>query len=175
MPERREGRAFEPPPWERAQFEELARAKEAQQEVDDLDQALQDLGHLAPVQTSGSAPGPLQQVAPDEEQSRETLTAREGNGEVPLDDARVIEMLARLSAEEPRPIDELWRIGLIGAVVTGAVGIMMIVFGVVGLAKTIKAGPMGVFSASILLMFGAGFCALAAWTAVRTLKQRGVL
>ncbi|MHB9004268.1 MAG: hypothetical protein ACYC6C_09440 [Coriobacteriia bacterium] len=166
MPQRRRGKSFEPPPWEREQFEQLARAREAQRDESELDQALRELDEAREVVPDAAAV-PLKPM--------EASFEAEAKPAAHLDDARVIEMLAQLSAEEPRPIDELWRVGLIGAVVTAAIGLMMIVFGVIGLAKTIKAGPMGIFSASILLLFGSGFCALAAWTAVRTLKQRGVL
>lgn len=167
MPERREGKAFEPPPWELEQFERLARERGPAQAEDELDLALKGLEQVVQEPAAQKDPAPVAVVTAPGKPAAEQAAQ--------LDEARVIEMLAQLSAEEPRPIEDMWRMGLIAAAITGAIGIMLVVFGVVGLAKVAKAGPMGIYIASILLVFGAGFCALAAWTAVRTLKQRGVL
>ncbi len=170
-PDRRAPKAFEPPPWEREQFDELAKTKQAEEAV------------------TGTAPEPVD--APAEEafepaaaESGQRTTApaasgdavdREAESSAKVDDAALVEMMATLAAEEPPAAQGLWQLGVIVAVGIGALGLMMLVIGAVGLSKTADSGPIGVLGGTILVGFGIGMIAIAVWMTVRTLKQRGVL
>ncbi|MDO9108288.1 MAG: hypothetical protein Q7U89_04765 [Coriobacteriia bacterium] len=92
-----------------------------------------------------------------------------------IDEAAMAEMLAKLAAEETHTNQGLWQAGVVASVGVGSIGLIVLIFGFVGFARTAKAGPVGVAGGAILVVFGLGMIALAIWLVVRTLKQRGVL
>jgi len=171
---RRDPRSFEPPPWERAQFEELAKLKTPEQEpeteeaspvtVTEVGSAttVVDLTHKKVVETAPTSVG---------------VGSATGTTALPsaIDEAAMLEMMAKLADEEPPVAQEIWRLAVVASTVLGSIGLMMIVFGAVGLTKTARAGLTGVLGGAILIVFGIGMIALAVWMVVRTLKQRGVL
>ncbi len=165
-PPRREAKRFEPPPWELAAFEELERKKAEEAAVaSHTDVVEQDLEPRtqAPAQPEPAAPaveGESQAVLADDEK---------------LDETMVLEMMARLSAEEPKLHDTTWKIELAAGVLAGVVGLVMTVWGVAALVKTKGSGTTGALGSLTLMAFGIGFVAMAGWTIVRTLRQRGVL
>ncbi|MDP2233763.1 MAG: hypothetical protein Q8K89_09015 [Actinomycetota bacterium] len=165
---KRAPRAFEPPPWERQQFDELAAAKqvkaesaqETPAEKEPADETPADAGAGA-AKDEGASPKP-------EGMPKDKLVTK-------LDEVELTEMLAQLAAEEPHTNQGLWQAGVVASVGLGSIGLMVLIFGLVGLARTAKAGPVGVAGGAILVVFGLGMIALAIWLVVRTLKQRGVL
>lgn len=173
---RRDPKSFEPPPWEAAQFEELARAKEAEAQ-----RAAATIEAAAETQADS-------QVQPDEPVRQEGTTTQVTTTEATaaekpagqaaptaVSEAALMEMMAGLAAEEPPATKGFWQLGAIAAVVLAAIGSMMLVFGIAGLAKTADAGLVGKLGGTILVGFGIGMIAIAIWVIVRTLKQRGVL
>lgn len=159
-PDKRPPKQFEPPPWERPQFEELQKARRAEQ--DDA-QISEEISRIAEPEAVPTAPTP--QAVP-------TATTKPASG--PKDeDPAVIEMLARLSAEEPPPSDAIWRVGLLSSLIVASLGVMMLVWGIIGLASTASQSPAGRMGGVILMTFGVGFIGLAAWMTDRSLKQRG--
>lgn len=180
-PERREAKQFEPPPWEREAFEELER-KRADQEV----------GQRPPVDQAAAGATQAPPDAPEREVERGPVSeaavgqgvaagraAQPGSEDAPvgptLDEARVTEMLAGLSAEEPRSAEGLWRAAIGSAIVLGAIGVVLVVWAIAAIVSARRSGAVGLTGGLILLFFGAGFVAGALWLTVRTLRQQGVL
>jgi hypothetical protein len=155
-PQRREPRQFEPPPWEREQFERLERerAREAP----------------APV----AEPGPPQAV-PEAEPPAVTPTAPAASPAEAPEIAGVDAMLLALKAEEPEAVADVWKYGLVAAAFVGTVGLMLVIWGMVALARSAGGGPAGIMGATIMSVMGGLFVGLAAWMGARSLKQRGVL
>ncbi len=149
-PDKREARRFEPPPWERDRFEELAKRSEQQ----------------APLADENPKPAAAEAV----EQARE--------GEVPREE-RVPEnleaMLVALRAEEPEALSEAWKVAAGASLVVITIGLMLVVWGAVAMARAGSAGAAGVMGSAIMTVMGALFAALGAWLGVRSLRQRGVL
>jgi hypothetical protein len=154
-PHRREPRRFEPPPWEREQFERLEQERARD---------------VPPAQ-----PEPDPSVAPETEAPRtvepEPIARRAEPPEVPGVDA----MLLALKAEEPPAVESAWKFGLIASVLVGTIGFMLVIWGMVALARSAGSGPAGIMGATIMSVMGGLFVGLAAWMGVRSLKQRGVL
>jgi len=93
-----------------------------------------------------------------------------------LDERRVTEMLADLAAEEPKVDAHAWKVALGSAIVSAAIGGVLIVWATAAMAAAGKSGSAtGRLGGLILLVFGAGFVFGALWLALRTLRQRGVL
>jgi hypothetical protein len=186
-PERRERRSFEPPPWEKQQFEELER--KAPEE--DAEEAAGGQEESEP-STAMSAQGPTAA-----RQGSEQEPASEGSGEgkgdtaallaaVPevkkeaappdagIDPARMAELMAGLRSDDP-PATGAWKLGLAVSVGMAVLGAVMMIWGIVGLQATRGAGQLGWMGAAVLISFGAGFIAAAAWFAYKNLEKRGVL
>jgi len=158
---RREPKRFEPPPWERDQFEQLEKKRSE---------------HEAPTTDAEGTPGGEGQ--PTETGERPQGTARHESGPAPeaeLDPVMLDEMMFQLRAEEPSATSGLWKVGLAAAAVMLAVGAVMMVWGIVALRTTKGAGATGTMGASILLLFGGVFVAITVWTAIRSYRQRGVV
>lgn len=144
-PHRREPRRFEPPPWEREQFERLERER-----------------------AGGAAPAPPEPEAP-------TLPEPAAREPEPAGLPGVDEMLLALKAEEPPAVEAAWKLGLVVAVLVGTIGIMLVIWGMVALARSAASGPAGIMGATIMSVMGGLFVGLATWMGARSLKQRGVL
>jgi hypothetical protein len=84
-------------------------------------------------------------------------------------------MLVALKAEEPPAVQGAWKFGIVAAAFVGAVGLMLLIWGMVALARSAGSGPAGVMGATIMSVMGGLFVGLAAWMGARSLKQRGVL
>lgn len=160
---KRAPRSFEPPPWERQQFDELAAAKQVQEVPAEIEQVIE-----IPAEVEADA-------AKDVETSTKSQGVSEDAPATKLDEVAITEMLAQLAAEDADTNQGLWQAGVVASVGLGSIGLMVLIFGLVGLARTAKAGPVGLAGGAILVVFGLGMVALAIWLVVRTLKQRGVL
>ncbi len=163
-PHRREPRRFEPPPWEREQFERLERER-AERERRELEEAAARAKAAALEQPPAEPAGSPVAAAP----RRVAPPVAAGP-----DEARVDAMLAALAVEEPPAVSDAWRFGLIAATFVGTVGMMLVIWGMVALARSQGGGPVGIMGALIVSVMGGLFVALAAWMGARSLKQRGV-
>jgi hypothetical protein len=181
-PPRREAKkAFEPPPWERDQFDELARRKEADQEVvsetaeeDAITVALEEATVKASDGTTGApSAAPIGPVGTERPSARKAVWS--GAALDPEEDPRVEAMLEVLKSEEPQFGKQLWKVSLAAGAVLASVGLVMTVWGIFAIAATGRAGAFGSLGGGILLAFGLGFVGVGGWMAFRTLRQRGVL
>ncbi len=160
LPEKREARRFEPPPWEREQFEELARRR-----ADEREKATS-----APT-SEEMAPAPTGERESDPVSGGSTTTASEKGADPEAFDM----MIEALRKEEPEAAPGAWKIGLAAAVLIGTIGLMLVVWGAVALARAGPAGSAGVMGSMIISVMGVLFVALGAWAGLRSLRQRGVL
>ncbi len=166
-PKRREAKRFDPPPWEKDAFEQLQHRKtaEEQEHVEQVD-APSKGAEVAETQT------PPATGQPGEVQFEERVPQSESST---LEDRHVIEMMARLAEQEPKLQEKTWKPAVFSAMVAGALGSMLTVWGVVALFRGWSAGLTAVAAALVLIVFGIGFVAIGIWMTVRTLRQRGVL
>ncbi len=157
---------FEPPPWERAQFEELERSRAEAREEEELAAALSELEVQATPEES-----PDSEAAPEIVPEDTAGAGESGPRQDPLTDPRIEAMFLELSVSEQKAGADLWKIGLFGSLVLACIGAMLLVWGVVAAVRT--SGSGGMVGASVLIAFGTGFVALAAWMTIRSLRQRG--
>lgn len=107
-------------------------------------------------------PGPQTQAQADKEPRRPAVVPAQLEG-----------MLVQLSIEEAGSSKELRTVSFLSSLFLGAVGLMMVVWGVVATVRTAQAGIAGATGGLILMVFGGGFIGIAAWTAIRYSKRRG--
>jgi hypothetical protein len=191
-PERREAKSFEPPPWERAAFEELARKKAEEQAEAEAPAVMAQAAAEAAVSAEAAEPpatGPGPEVIPlasvpevHPSSPKPEVAARQAAEEDKpakpgVDEATLIAMLADLREEEEPMARTFTSVGLFATFVTALVGAVLVLWGVVQLAIAVRRdlGPTGVFGGLVLMVFGALFVALAFWVGARTLRQRGVI
>ena len=169
--ERREPKPYEPPPWERDAFEELQRAQPEKSVVPAKEPEQEGAESVAPQEPASSAASE-QSSAPDDQIAE---AAAVGPERPALDEARVIEMLSELSAEEPAKPNEYFAVGFGAGLVLVAIGGVLIVWGMAALVSSRQTGWVGQWSGAGLGMFGVFFMGMGVWMLYRTLKQRGVL
>jgi hypothetical protein len=180
--ERRKPKQFEPPPWEREAFDELSRAKTAQQEAAEAAEAAaaEELAAESAVvapPASAEPPARIETERPAAISSPETPAEASAPAKGAVSEAELTEMMAGLRAEEPTSTRTYSRVAIALSVFTGLVGIVMLVWAMAMLVSSNArgAGRVGIVSGSIVAVFGALFIGLSMWVAVRTLRQRGVL
>lgn len=171
-PRRDAKKAFEPPPWEQDQFEELARRKEAEKAAVEVSLGSAS-GEALPVEPHEGPPlaTPVGETAPL--QTRGTQATAAAPGDDP--DPRIETMLMGLRSEEPPFGRQLWKVALAAAVVLALVGAVLTVWGLFALAAARRTGALGALGGGILISFGLGFVAVGGWMVFRTLRQQGVL
>jgi hypothetical protein len=189
--ERREPKQFEAPPWERDAFDELARAKAEEQAAAEA-AAAQAAAAEAEAVAAAAAKAAESVAAMDEAASMEAAgsagaaeptpvsgedVAPEDGSQAKVSEAQVTEMMAGLRAEEPTSMQSYGAIAIALSVLTGLVGVVMLVWAMAMFvsANARGTGRVGLVSGSIVAFFGALFISLSMWVAVRTLRQRGVL
>ena len=188
---RRSAKPFEPPPWEKEQFEELAREREraAQAAAEAEAAAAQAVAEAAaeheqaeeqssaperPAEPAAVAAG----AAPKDEKPVEaspSVDTSEESGEDGLGDPRVDAMLMMLKAEEPDTVSGIWKVGMVAGAFLAMMGLVLVVWAGVALARTLEAGPTAYLGAGIMGLMGAGLVALGVWLIVRSLRKQGVL
>ncbi len=157
--ERREPKRFEPPPWERDAF--LERERQQAQESE------------APVADQPAAPEAAPAEAPSEPEPGPPMVAEKKPAVI--EEARMIELMAGLAAEEPKAGAGLWRFAIGVALFLAALGGVLVIWGVAAIVGSSRTGAVGATGGSVILLFGGGFIAAAVWLTLRTLRQRGVL
>lgn len=163
VPEHKTPKPFEPPPWEKEAFDELKRKREQEVPAPAVAQA--------PVEPVQVEEGPL---APATE-PRRTAGSAAGERRPQLDEKQVIEMLAGLAEEEPDLAKTTRRVAFVTAIVLGALGMVLMVWGMAAIVGLRGKGPIGFAGGAILEMFGIGFLGAAVWLVYRTLKRQGVI
>ena len=154
---------FEPPPWEKEQFDELAKKKAAEEARIASEQQVQQAQAETKRKSEEDADRRLQEAA--------KRTAAKGDGGEEIIDMG--QMMVLLQAEEPSSGKGLWKAGVISGTFLAFVGAIFMVWGIVAIRVTQGAGSTGQLGAGILMFFGIGFIAIAAWTIQRSLRQRG--
>jgi hypothetical protein len=91
-----------------------------------------------------------------------------------ISQAELMELMASLRTEDP-PATGVWKLGLVVAAFMAVLGAVLIMWGIVALMATRGAGQLGSMGATVLIVFGAGSIAVAAWTAYKNLQRQGVL
>ena len=180
--ERREARQFEPPPWERDQFEkhkreqaereaaaEAARAKVlAQQEAEQAAEKPDELPGIGAASATGGAVGAGALGAGEAGKASQEVHKAE------IDEKQVALMMLDLRAEEPAALEGVWVVNMMAGVIVLLVGFASSIWGATALARRglPVAATLGGF---ILLAFGLGFLGLGGWLIFKALRQRGVL
>lgn len=157
-PGRKNPSRFEPPPWEKEQFDELAKKKAAEG------------ARIASEQQVQQAQAEAKRKSEEDTDRRLQEVAECGDGETVTD---MGQMMVLLQAEEPSSGKGLWKAGVISGTFLAFVGAIFMVWGIVAMRVTQGAGSVGQLGAGILMFFGIGFIAIAAWTIQRSLRQRG--
>ena len=161
----RDSRTFEPPPWEREQFDELRRQRE-------LEQAQRD-----PVARQGAAPQPQgteseRAAAPPRGDPAQVGTP--ANPGTPPAPTEVDLMMMRLSDQEPDVSAPLRLAGLVLAGIVAVVGLATVIAGVGGMVlQAGRGGPMGTAAGFAVVAFGTLLMAGGGWLTIQTLRQRG--
>jgi len=165
--DRREAKSFEPPPWEKEAFEQLRRRK------GDTEAPPEQQAPPAEIPAHQSPVVHLPQSAEAPDAAESTTAAREPVAQV--DEGRVVEMMAELAAQEPDAQKGLHSLAIGVSAAMGVFGLVLIVWGVVALARSGGSGRIGVIGGSLFFAFGAAAVVFAVWLMVKTLRQRGVL
>jgi hypothetical protein len=180
-PPRRETRRFEPPPWERAQFERHAREQAERERAEReaaaaaMQAAAVDAAQAAELElpegtTRESRPvGHQASVAggPSVAPSTAPAPAKE-----PVDEKHVTLMMLELRAQEPPPLEGAWKATVGAGVVVTLVGIVIGIWGAVAFFRLGSAAGVG---GAVLVGFGFAFAGIGGWLVFRALRQRGVL
>ena len=170
-PRREVKRTFEPPPWEREQFEELARRKEAERIA-----AEAAAGTVIEPPAVAETPEIAEQPAPKTESGKEGQDVRTKTVSAEAaEDARAEALLIGLRNEDPPFGEELWKVAVAAGAVLASVGAILVVWGVFAIATVRRTGATGSLGGGILVVFGLGFVGVGGWMAFRTLRQQGVL
>lgn len=166
-PPRRERKEFEPPPWEKDKFAELAKR------VTDVTPPVVDSEN-----GSHQAPAFVEPVVITKQAAPEPDTRSEPKPEVLLAEGRVTAMLFELRAEDPPADRGFNKIRLIAGVVLLALGILLVIWAAVMIVVALQRGAQGRTGLMVgltVLMFGAAFAGTGAWFVFKSLRQQGVL
>lgn len=180
-PPRREPRQFEPPPWEREQFERHKR-EQAERDAQEKLLAEQEAARAAeqPVAqgaepehaTAGPMPGPAS--APEVAAGSGQSPTAPSEAKRAVDEKEVALLMIGLRAEESPVLEGAWVVNVVAGAVVALVGLASSIWGVAAMAR--KGMPVaGTFGGLVLLTFGLGFLGLGGWLVFKALRQRGVL
>ena len=87
----------------------------------------------------------------------------------------MLEMLAGLAAEEPKPTTVYVPVALGTGLGLLALGGVLLIWAMAALVGSRQTGSMGQVGGAGLGLFGVFFLSMGVWLVYRTLKQRGVL
>ena len=171
----RHPRTFEPPPWERDQFEEQRRLREAEQARLDEPAGTQESEALRREAPEALGIVPAASASPAvSDPARVRAAGAAPESEPGVSDEEMALMLAGLAAQEPDAAEPLWRAGTIAAaivigvgVITAAVGLYLIV------VQSTVGGTTGMIVGAVTTGFGIALAALGGWVLYLALKKRG--
>jgi hypothetical protein len=156
---RREQRQFEPPPWERDKFDEIARRKAEDEE--------REAQRQAPRSEEAAPDRPAEPVA-----APQVAAAATDKPPAPgVDERKIAAMLIELSGEEGPATKPVAEAGRYAAMALMAFGLVMLVTAVVlGTRASVMQGRVGAILIALLGAFVAGF---AGWMWVRATREQG--
>ena len=169
--DKRHPRGFEPPPWEREQFEELEQRRTEQGPAPEEVPAEEAPEPSAEQPAEADTPSP---AAPESEAEPASDAKGDAGPGGEIDEAKANELLAGLRAEEPTSAQFRWA-GIAGAVFLGMIGAVLMIWGMGALQATQGKGTQGWLGAAGTIIFGAGFIAIAGWVVYKNLQRQGVL
>lgn len=163
-------RGFEPPPWEREQFDELARRRQAEADAE----AAALAASLERREAPGAPPGPEPETAAadttaPEPEAPEPVVRKTA---VPPDEAQVDVMMMGLKAQEPEALAGAWVVPMAAGAVIVLVGLVLGVFGVIGLVSAGKGPPSQSMVSGVILMAALAMIGLGGWLLWKSLKTR---
>lgn len=173
---RREPRGFNPPPWERDQFEQQERERVQQEraEKEQAARAKEARREDGLAETNSDSAGPGLEASGDGMRTAPPSTAGEPAAGGELDEALVEHLMLGLRAEEPPSLGSLWLVMVSAGIVLGLVGLALGVWGVAAMLNP-AFGGMGKIGGTVMLVLCAAFVGGGAWMSYRALRQRGVL
>lgn len=165
---KREARKFEPPPWEREQFEALEQRRAEDSPPAEQPEPGPGEARTPPVtEEASAAPEPVSAETPAEEpEQRGRLT---GNA-LPIPEAQVDTMLIQLSAEEPKVDRHLKSVGLFASAIVMLLGVSLLAQGVIAMLKA-RGTFAGMIGALIVAGFGAFLGGMGLWFGMRVTRQ----
>lgn len=169
--ERRERKTFEPPPWERDQFEELARLKAGEQERQAAEEAAcrESVAAEARADENAAQPGGETAVASGPPEGAAPVPA-EKQKPVAVEDVKLQAMLLELSGEERSALIEMRRAGTFAAYGLGAAGVIVLALGVV---LVFQGGTKGLAGSGTIVAVGMFVIGFAAWLWYRADRGQG--
>ena len=163
-------RRFEPPPWEREQFDELARrraeaqAAEEERLADERAIAAAERERAARESASPAVPAAAEAPVP-------TVKATAPAPDERIDPQKVEAMLVQLSGEEGSALQPVHRASKVFALVVAVFGVSLVMLA--GLAAAKAGGGVGAMGALIVGIVGAFITSVAAWLWIRTERGQG--
>lgn len=160
---RRVPRTFEPPPWERDQFEELARRK--------AEEAAQRAAEAAVVQES--VPPATQESMPAAQAGTGDAAAASAADEKErpvIDQAKIDAMVLELAGQDRPVVHEIKRFGRYAAWVLTSVGVVILGLGVV---LAVRGGTQGLAGAGMVVTVGVFVIGFAVWLGFRAGRGQG--
>ena len=174
--EQKKPRPFEPPPWEKELYDELAQKKGEEPA------GARGLGAVR--ESRGERETPAEEATAEPVASAETERAT-GEGALPakteappvaagdigdVAEKMLFELAAQESAEGPTHV-WAWSLGV--GLLVGLIGLSMATYSVVALSRTYGAGVTALAGSSIMGLFGLVMLGMGAWVAVRSWSKRG--
>jgi hypothetical protein len=161
---RRERKTFEPPPWERDQFEELARRKMQEQERRAIEEP--------------ARPGSALVVADPGDEETTDGERVEGADQAPaekpkppgVEELKFQAMLLELSVEERSGAREVRHAGMAASYVLSAAGAVVLALGIYMVSR---GGPQGLVGSSMIVIAGVFVIGFAAWLWYRASRGQG--
>jgi hypothetical protein len=168
---KREAKRFEPPPWEREQFESLRKTRDEQAETEppavearqEPEPASAEEGTEGAAAALAAELAAVRQEAEEHDAEPEAPAPKQAQRRAPaVPDAHVDAMLIQLGAEEPKVDEHLKVVGVFGSAVAMFFGVCMLFWGLFALMTT-RGSFAGVVGALIVLGMGAVFGGLGLW------------
>jgi hypothetical protein len=169
-PEKRQPRGFEPPPWEREQFDEFQQQRAEQEAAEPAPQ--EEPAQAAPEQPTAVEEQSTPAASPEEGPPMDASDGIGAGGGI--DEVQASQLLAGLKAEEPKSTTFYW-LGLAAAIFLALVGAVLMIWGIVALLATQGKGTQGWLGAAGTIFFGILFIAIAGWVIYKNLQRQGVL
>jgi hypothetical protein len=172
--QRRDKPSFEPPPWEREQFDELAKRRQAEDPIEQKDEERGAEGTAAGPDALKGGPVPDATQEAGTEAPEPGAAADEPAGSE-LDPKQVEVLMMGLRAEEPRLEGTYSKITMVVGALSAFIGLVLMTWGLMGMATPKRAGAGPLFLVGVPLIFGLGFIAGGVWVMFKSLRQQGVL
>jgi hypothetical protein len=163
----KKSRGFEPPPWEREQFEELARRRAAAE----ADEAV-----VARAESQDAAQAPAGEDTPPSTVVSPAASAEAPGPREAVDERAVTAMLMELSAEEGPTLAPVRQAGKVFAGIVGGAGAAMVILAIATGVRAVTAetgADVAGTGAAFIAVFGLLALGAAAWLWVRADRSQG--